>query len=198
MRHKKIQKWLSDRNDGELSEKRKKILEMHLERCVSCRSYGEDLERISEETEKVKLPEVSSSYWEDFTHRLKAKISPISAEERRGKEPLLRWRWAFAAAVSIFVVALGLLLYNTQDITFEEVYLSSFKGSLSKIYQQLGSDKELEEAFNSILLASLAEDLETDRMNAYLDFYEDKHFWENFSQEEIDFLEAVIRKETKL
>ncbi len=198
MRHKKIQKWLSDRKDGELSEKRKKILEMHLERCVSCRSYGEDLERISEETEKVKLPEVSSSYWEDFTHRLKAKISSIPEEERKGKELLLRWRWALAAALSIFVVALGLLLHNTQDNTFQEVYLSSFEGSLYETYQHLGSDPELEEAFNSILLASIAENVEIDRMNTYLDFYEDRHFWENFSEEEIDFLEAAIRKEEKL
>ncbi len=196
MRHKKIQKWLSDQCDGELSGRRKRILEVHLERCALCRSYAENLERIAKETSKIKLPEVSPSYWQDFSSRLKARIS-IPEERGRAEGLFLRWRWALAAAASIFVLAFGLFLYLAQNKIVQETYDFSFEDSFSQIREEIGNDSELEDVFNSILFASIWENLETDRMNIDLDFYGNNFFWENFS-EEISAPGAVIEKETKL
>jgi hypothetical protein len=200
MRHKKIQKWLSDQCDGELSRKKKRILDAHLERCSSCRSYAEGLERIAEETSKIKLPEVSPSYWEDFSSRLKARVSSIPEEIRKGEGLFLRWKWAFATAASLFVLALGLFLYLAHNKkTAQDDYIFSFENSFSQIREEIGDDSELEDVFNSILLASIDENLESDRMNMYLDFYGNTFFWENFSQEEeISVPWAEIEKETRL
>lgn len=198
MRHKKIQKWLSDQCDDELSERKKRILEAHLERCARCRSYAEGIERIAKEASKIKLPEVSPSYWQDFSFRLKAGISSIPEERRRSEGLFLRWRWALAAAASIFILAFGLFLYLAQNKIVQETYDFSFEDSLSQIREEIGNDSELEDVFNSILFASIWENLESDRMNMDFDFYGNNIFWENFSEEEISVPGADIEKETKL
>jgi len=197
MRHKKIQKWLSDQCDGELSERKERILEAHLERCAPCRSYAAILERVARETSKIKLPEVSPSYWQDFSFRLKKRISSIQKGRGRSEGLFLRWKWALAAAASIFVLAFGLFLYLAQNKIVQETYDFSFEDSFSQIREEIGNDSELEDVFNSILFASIWENLETDRMNIDLDFYGNNFFWENFS-EEISAPGAVIEKETKL
>jgi hypothetical protein len=198
MRHQKIQKWLSDQCDGELSRKKKRILDAHLERCSFCRSYAAILERIAEETNKIKLPEVSPFYWEDFSSRLKARVSSIPEEKRKGEGFFLRWKWAFATAASLFVLAFGLFLYLAHNKKIaQEDYIFSFENSFSQIREEIGDDSELEDAFNSILSASIDENLESDKMKMYLDFYEDTFFWENFSEDAISVPWAEIEKEPK-
>jgi hypothetical protein len=199
MRHQKIQKWLSDQCDGELSRRKKRIVDAHLERCSICRSYAAMLERIAEETGKIRWPEVSPSYWNDFSFRLKARVSSIPEEKIRGEGLFLRWKWAFATAASLFVLALGLFLYlaHNKKIAHED-YIFSFENSFNEIREDIGDDSELEGIFNSILLASIDENLERDRMKTYLDFYENTFFWENFSEEEISVPWAEIEKEPKL
>lgn len=199
MRHEKIQKWLSDQSDGELSGKKKRILDAHLEKCSFCRSYAEALERIAGETKKIKWPEGSPSYWEDFSSRLKARVSSIPEEKRKAEGLFLRRKWALATAASLFILAFGLFLYlaHNKKIAQEE-YIFSLENSFNQIREEIGDDSELEDVFNSILLASIDENLESDRMNIYLDFYGDTFFWENFSEEEISVPWTEIEKETKL
>lgn len=197
MECKKIEKWVSDNIDDELSEKKKKILKAHLKRCSSCRSYAKVIERIHNETKSLETPEVSPAYWEEFTSRLKTKISSSLPEKRRGKAPFLRWKWAWAGAGLIFVIVVGLSLYLIQNRAPQEVYIFSFESSLSQIYQEIGNDPELEDFFNSVILDSIGEILEDSEWIISPDIYENPLLWEDLTEEEMRFLESEIKKNAK-
>lgn len=196
MRHKRIQKWLSDSKDRELPGKRRKILGKHLEKCGTCSSYAKDLERIALETRKIKRTEVDPSYWEDFTLRLRAKISSLS-QEKKGAAFFRRWKWAFAAAASVVVIALGLLLYLAQSQSAQETYVFSFEESLNQIYQEIGDDSELEESFNSMILASIGEATQSSGETMRLDLSENPLLWDSLSEEEMGLLESELKKKIK-
>jgi len=195
---KKIEKWVSNNIDGELPEKKKKILEAHLKRCSSCSSYQKIIERIHKETKSLEMPEVSPAYREEFTSRVKTKISFPQPEKRIGAPLFSRWKWAWTAAALIFVIVVGSVLYLTQSRPPQEVYIFSFENSLAQIYQEIGSDSELEDLFNSVILASIGETLEDSGWIIRPDFYEDSLLWDNLTEEEMRFLESEIKKDTKL
>lgn len=194
---KKIQKWISDNIDGELSEKKKKILEEHLKKCASCRSYTRNLERIHNESNSLEMSKVSPAYWEEFNSRLKMKISSFQPEKGKGIPPLLRWKWVWTGAAFIFVIVVGLFLYLTHNRVPQEVYIFSFENSLGQIYQEIDSDSELEDLFNSFILASIGETLGDSGEDIRPGFYESPLFWENFTEEEMEFLESEIKKDAK-
>ena len=196
MECRKIEKWVSNNIDGELSEKKKKILEAHLKKCSSCRSYAKVIQRIHKETKSLETPEVSPVYWEEFTSSLKTKISSSLPEKRRGGALFLRWKWAWVGAGLIFVIVVGLTLYLIQNKAPQEVYIFSFENSLSQIYQEIGSDPELEDLFNSIILASIGETLEDSGWIISPDFYENPLLWENLTEEEMRFFESEIKKDS--
>lgn len=195
---KKIEKWVSNNIDGELPEKKKKILEAHLKRCSSCRSYAKIMERIHKEAKNLEMPEVSPAYREEFVSRIRTKISSAQPEEREGAPLFSRWKWAWTAAALIFVIVVGSILYLTQRRQPQEVYIFSFEDSLAQIYQEMGSDSELEDLFNSVILASLGETLEDSEWIIQPDSYENSILWENITEEEMRFLESEIKKDTKL
>lgn len=195
---KKIEKWVSINIDGELSEKKKKILETHLKKCSSCRSYAKNIQRINKETKSLEMPEVSSAYWEEFPSRIKTKISSLQPEGKGGVPLFLRWKWAWTAAALIFVIVIGLVLYVTLNKPPQEVYIFSFEKSLAQIYQEIGGDTELEDLFNSAILASLGENIEDSEGVMQPDFYEKSIFWENLTEEEMRLIEAEIKKDNKL
>jgi len=198
MRHKEIEKLLSNNIDGELPEKKKKILETHLRKCSSCSSYAENVERIHKEAKNLEKLEVPPAYWEEFTSRIKTEISSAQQEKLRGAPLFLRWKWAWAGAALLFVIVVGLFLYIIQNKTPQEVYVFSFESSLAKIYQEIGSDPELEELFNSVILASIGRTLEDSGWGERPDFYENLILWENLTEEEVKFLESEIKKDAKL
>ncbi len=198
MRHKEIEKLLSNNIDGELSEKKKKILEAHLRMCSSCSSYAENIERIHKEAKSLKKLEVSPVHWEEFTSRIKTEISSVQQEKLRGAPLFLRWKWAWAGAAMLIVIIVGLFLYIIQNKTLREVYVFSFESSLAKIYQEIGSDQELEQLFNSVILASIGETLEDSGWGERPDFYENLILWENLTEEEMRYLESEIKKDNKL
>jgi len=198
VRHKKIEKLLSNNIDGELPEKKKKILETHLRKCSSCSSYAENVERIHKEAKNLEKLEVPPAYWEEFTSRIKTEISSTQQEKLRGAPLFLRWKWAWAGAASLFVIVVGLFLYIIQNKTPQEVYVFSFERSLAKIYQEIGSDQELEQLFNSVILASIGETLEDSGWGERPDFYENLILWENLTEEEMRYLESEIKKDNKL
>jgi len=196
MRHRKIQKWLSDSRDGELSGKRRKILGRHLEKCASCCSYAKDLERITLETRKIKRPEVYPAYWEEFNLKLRAKISSLS-QDKKVVAFFQRWKWAFAAAAIVVVIALGLLLYFTQSQSAQEAYIFSFEDSLNQIYQEIGDDSELEELFNLVIMASIGETIEGSGETMKLNFFGEPLLWDSLSEEEMRLLESELKKNIK-
>lgn len=198
MRCRKIEKLLSNNIDGELPEKKNKILEVHLSKCSSCSSYAENIERLHKQAKNLERLEVSPVYWEEFTSRIKTEISYAQQEKMRGLPLFLRWKWAWAGAVLLFVIVVGLFLYLTQNKTPQEVYVFSFESSLTKIYQEIGSDQELEQLFNSVILASIGETLEDSEWGERPDFHENLILWENLTEEEMKYLESEIKKDNKL
>ncbi|KKM73626.1 hypothetical protein LCGC14_1408560 [marine sediment metagenome] len=198
MRCRKIEKLLSNNIDGELPEKKNKILETHLRKCSSCSSYAENIERIHKQAKNLERLEVSPIYWEEFTSRIKTEISYVQQEKRRGPPQFLRRKWVWAGAAWLFVIVVGLFLYLTQNKTPQEVYVFSFENSLAKIYQEIGSDPELEELFNSVILASLGELLGDSGWGECPDFHENLILWENLTEEEMRYLESEIKKDNKL
>lgn len=198
MRHKKIEKLLSNDIDGELPEKKKKILEAHLRKCSSCSSYAENIRRIHKEAKSLEKLDASPVSWEEFTSRIKTEITSIQQEKLRGAPLFLRWKWAWAGAALLFLIVAGLFLYLTQNKTPQEVYDFSFESSLAKIYQEIASDQELEELFNSIISASIGETLVDSGWGVRPDFYENLILWEDLTEEEMRFLESEIMKDNKL
>lgn len=198
MRKRKIEKWLSDRIDGELSEKKAKILEEFLEKDAACRFYAKDLEKIQEESLRLKAAEVSPAYREEFVSRLRENISSFSSEEKRRRPLFLRWKWAAAATALVFVIALGLSLYLSQQKTVQEAYVISFEDSLARIDQEISDDSELEELFNSVILASLGDMIEYSDGFVGFGLSESPLPWEGLSDEEIKILESELKKNNKL
>jgi hypothetical protein len=198
MKHKKIERLLSNNIDEELPEKKKRILEAHLRKCSSCSSYAENIQRIHKEAKSLEKLEVSPVHWEEFTSRIITEISSAQQEKTRGAPPFLRWKWAWAGAAMLIVIVVGLFLYLIQNKTTQEAYIFSFENSLAKIYQQIGSDPELEELFNSVISASIGETLEDWGWGERPDLYENLILWENLTEEEMRFLESEIKKDTKL
>ncbi len=198
MRCRKIEKLLSNNIDGELPEKKKKILEAHLRKCSLCSSYAENIERLHKQAKNLERLEVSPIYWEEFTSRIKTEISYAQQEKMRGLPLFLRRKWAWAGAGLLFVVVVGLFLYLTQNKAPQEVYVFSFESSLAKIYQEIGSDPELEELFNSVILASLGELLGDSGWGERPDFHENLILWENLTEEEMRYLESEIKEDNKL
>ncbi len=198
MRCRKIEKLLSDNIDGELSEKKNKILKTHIRKCSLCSLYAENIERLHKQAKNLERLEVSPVYWEEFTSRIKTEISYAQQEKMRGSPLLLRWKWAWAGAALLFVIVVGLFFYLTQNKTPQEAYVFSFESSLVKIYQEIGSDQELEQLFNSVILASIGETLEDSGWDERPDFYENLILWENLTEEEMRYLESEIKKDNKL
>lgn len=198
MRCRTIEKWLSDRIDGELSEKKIKALEVHLERCSSCRSYAAALEIIQDEARRVQKPVVDPFYWEKFTSRLKADLSSQKQGKRLEQPFAKRWRWAGAGAALTLLIVLGLYFLRFSEKPAPKVYVFSYEESLNQIYQEIGRDPELENMFNLVVLASIGESLEEPEWRDSTGFQDNPLLWENLSEEELKLIESEIKKEEKI
>ena len=194
----KIEKLVSNNIDGELPEKKKKILEAHLKGCSSCRSYAKTIERIHEETKNLEMPEVSPAYREEFASRVKTRITSLQPEKGIRLPLFSRWKWAWTAAALAFVIVVGSVLYLTKSRQPQEMYIFSFENSLAQIYQEIGNDSELEDLFDSVILASIGETLEDSGGIIGPDSYESSILWENLTEEEMRFLESEIKKDPEL
>lgn len=196
MRCEKVKKWISDKLDGELSEERKKLLEAHFHRCEGCRLYAENLEKIQKNARSLEVPNIFPDYWKDFDFRLKTKISSCEQDESRRVPFFLGWKWILASAALIFVFFLS-FFYLARIKTPQEVYILSFEDTFEQIYNEISSDPELEELFNSVILASLDENVDDFSRIIRSEFYETSLFWEGVTEEEMDFLEIEIKKDNK-
>lgn len=197
MKCKKIEKWLSDGLDGELSKKKDILLRGHLEECSECRLYLQNLERIQEETGKLETPDLSPAYWKEFTSRLEEKLLDIPPEKR--PVPLLSsWRkWAWVGA-SLFVgIAASVIFFMFRGGEAPDVYTFTFEDSVSRLYQQIGDNQDLEQYFNVLLLNSIEEDCGTSGLEHRPNFYNDPLLWENITEEEMNYLASEIKKEIK-
>ena len=197
MRCKKIEKWISDRIDGELSKEKEGLLEDHLERCASCRSYAASIEKLQDEAVSLEKPEASPSFWEGFASRLKSNLASSKQGEKEERPLALRWNWVWSGVALLAVVVVGLYLLFFRSQMPQEMYVFSIENSLARIYQEIGDDPELEELFNSVVLASIGESLEDSEWRERPDFLENLLLWEDLTEEEMKFIESEIKKDVK-
>jgi hypothetical protein len=193
MRCEKIEKWLSDKIDEELSERQKRILKSHLEKCSSCQAYIRDLEKIQIEARSLENPELSPDDWIAFTSRLQRSLSSLKSEKKVTFPFFVRWRWQAAGVALIAVIALGLLLLFYPSRALPELHVFSFEESFSQIYKEIGRDQDLEEMFNSILLVSIGENLMDSGGDKAPAFHKDFYF-DNFIDEEMKWIVNEIEK----
>lgn len=193
MRCQKIEKWLSDRIDGELSKEKEELLEDHLERCPACRSYAASIEKLQDEALSIKDSETSAAFWEGFASKLKANLKSFQQEKKERKPLALGWKWVWSGA-ALLAVVVGVYLIFFQSPQPQEMYVFSLENSLARIYQEIGNDSELEELFNSVIMASIDESLEDSEWRESPDFEENLLLWEDLTEEELKFIESEIKK----
>jgi len=197
MKCKKIEKWISDNIDGELSERNKNKVEEHLQKCSLCRSYRVGLEKIHRTAKNLDSEKVSPDYWKDFPLKIKARLSSLTPEKRKPGPFAPWWKWAWIGAGLILVVFIGLFLFYFKAKPEQEVYVFSYEDSLQRISQEIGSNSELEDIFNLVILASIGESLEESRREIVPDFFDLSSFLEDLTEEELIFLGSEIKKGVK-
>jgi thiol-disulfide isomerase/thioredoxin len=198
-----MEKWISDRIDGKLSEKKRIVLDAHLTGCASCRAYEEHLEKIQDEARSLAAKAVAPEYWQASVVRLQAKLKAVAdggQKSRYHQSPAFfpPARWAWIGAASLLVVALGLYVVFFRAGTPQEVYPYSYEETVNSIYREIGNNTDLEKEFNSALQASINEHAGEVAGEVNHLVYGNSFFLESLSEEEIKLLDSEIKKELKL
>lgn len=197
MKCKKIEKWLSDLIDGELSERKKKEVGDHLQECSLCRSYQEKLERIQTTVKEVDFGRVAPDYWEEFPSRIRDRVSSFKPRHKERRPLAWGWQWAWVGAALLLVIFMGLYVMHLLPRAEQEVYAFSLEDSLEQVFQEIGENEELADLFNMALLAAIEETLgETEK--EILPGLEGLSFpEEELTEEELIQLDSEIKKEIK-
>ncbi|MGD8540277.1 MAG: zf-HC2 domain-containing protein [Candidatus Aminicenantes bacterium] len=200
MRCKSVEKWISDSLDKDISERKKSHIEKHVTRCPSCRAFRENILLLEKEARTIAIAEVSHDYKQEFSLRLKSKILSLEEKEKKVALPFLKQRWvlvssAFVLAAIMMSVFLLILPEKVQEMEF---YAFSFGDAVEEIYREIGEDIELERAFNSQILASIDDLLNSSAWTEQQRTEEDFFLWEDLTDKDLEFLESAIKKETKL
>jgi len=197
MKCKEIEKWLSDMIDGELSEKKRKKVEGHLQKCSLCRAYQEQLERIQTTGKEVDYGRVAPDYWEGFPARIKARISSFRPRQRERSPFAWVWRWAWVGAALILVIFIGLYFAYFQARGGQDVYVFSFEDSMAQVFQEIGENSELADLFNTVILASI-EELLGETEGEIIPVLETLSFpEEELTEEELIYLDSEFKNEIK-
>ena len=187
MKCQQIEQWLSDSIDGAIPGKRKAIIEIHLETCSACRTFRDQIEQIDEEARKMDAPEVSPEQSREFSLRLRSTLIEMEEGKNKGVLHAFRNKWVFVPA-SVIMVSLFVLIfvfYERKDFQAEESYVFSFGNAVEEIYQDIGGDMALQEAFHSLVSASLNEMLAPPDLVEILGWEDDLFLWEELSEEEL-------------
>ena len=197
MRCQKIEKWVSDCADGAISKRKKAKIEAHIEVCSACRTFRNQIEQIDEEARKMDVPEVSPEQSRDFSSRLRSALVEIEEGKNRGVLHAFRNKWVFIPASAI-MVSLFILIFVCDDkgnFQEEESYVFSFGNIMEEIYRDMGNDPALQEAFHSLVSASLNEMLAPPDWDETSGWEDDVFFWEELSEEELGNLKPAIKKD---
>ncbi len=155
----KNEKKISDLLDGRLSEKQKSILGNHISRCPGCREYKNQLLVLNSKVKEIEKQKFSKDFEREFSIRLKNRL--LNEQKRKYRHPGFE-KWAYGTAG--FIIVLFLVLYfvvlQPASIQSEGYYVLSFEDAIGDLYGEIENDAELEELFNTIILASLTEALE--------------------------------------
>jgi hypothetical protein len=200
MKCQQIERWLSDSVDGAISKKEKAIIEAHIETCPACRTFRNQIQKINEEAKNLDAPEVSPAQGREFVSRLRSALIEIGKEKNKGVLHVFRNKWVFVPA-SVILVSLFILIfvfYEKRDFQYEEFSVFSFGNAVEEIYQDIGSDLVLQQAFNSLVSASINEMLITAELDETLNLEDGLLLWEEFSEEGLGNLESQIKKDRNL
>jgi hypothetical protein len=197
MKCEKIQRWLSDSIDGEIPKGKKAEIEAHLDSCPSCRVFLNQITLIDVEVKNLEVPEQSPPHSAEFTSKLRSAIAEQEDKSEDGILHVFRKKWVFVPA-SVFLVTLFILIfvfYEKGDFQDEELYVFSFGKAVEEIYQDMGSEMTLQEAFHSLVSASINEMLITADWDERLNWEDDLLLWEEFSEEEMGIFEKEIKRD---
>ena len=197
MKCEKIRKWLSDKIDGELPEGKEKKVEEHLHKCSECRAYWNTIERIHQLAIGLPQEEASPEYWEELPAKVKHKLSSLKSSvlKRKTRFFIWKWNWAWITVGVILVIFTGFFLFTFRTQPVQEEYVFSFEETLEKVYQEIGENKEFENIFNLVILASIGEALgepEEEIIPENNDLYS---FLEEITKEELNVLDSEMKKE---
>ena len=78
----RFEKWISDALDGDLPEKKKRKLAIHLNSCSHCRGYKNRIAVLHNETGNLGEEKLAPEYWEGFSGRLHAQL--VEADKETG------------------------------------------------------------------------------------------------------------------
>jgi len=203
MKCRKFGKWISDGIDGRLSTEHQAILEAHLRECTACRSCRERLEKIQKDSKAHSHPELSPGYWRDSLLRLrKALEAREQAKPKAWPGKVLSFftkrRWAWAGAAGLFIAALGLIFFFSRTPSSQEMFAFSFRDTLNGIDLEIGNNPELEKEFNSAIQNSIYDHLGEMKGMINPFHYENPLFLESLDEEDLQILDAALRKELKL
>jgi hypothetical protein len=197
MKCQQIEQWLSDSVDGAISKKKKTLIEAHIATCHACRVFRDQIEQINEEAKSLDVPAVSPAQSREFSSRLRSALIEIEEEKNKGVLHVFRNKWVFVPA-SVIMISLFILIfvfYEKGDFQYEEFYVFSFGNAVEEIYQEMGSELVLQQAFNSLVSASINEMLITADWDETLNLEDDLLLLEEFSEEELGNLEPEIKKD---
>ena len=102
------------------------------------------------------------------------------------------------AFVLVGILVSGILLLLPDRTQEMELYVFSFGDAVEDIYREIGENIELERAFNTQILASIDNLISPVSWTEEQSRQDDIFLWEDFSEEELKFLESAIKKEKKL
>ncbi|UCE41997.1 MAG: zf-HC2 domain-containing protein [Candidatus Aminicenantes bacterium] len=197
MKCRQIEQWLSDSVDGAISEKKKAIIESHITTCPACLAFQDQIEKINEEARNLDALEMSPAQSREFSSRLKSALIEMEEGQSQGVLHAFRNKWVFVPA-SLIMISLFILIfvfYEKGDFQDEEFYVFSFGNAVEEINRDMGNDLILQEAFHSLVSASINEMLITADWDEMLIWEGEFFFWEEFSEEELGNLEPEIKKD---
>jgi hypothetical protein len=183
--------------DGEMSKEIKAKIEAHLDTCPACRAFRDQIVKINGEMRSLEVPEVSPAQSLEFVTRLRSTISELEEKKENGILHLFRRKRVFVPA-SVIMISLFILIfvfYDRGDFQDEEFYVFSFGNAVEEIYQDIGSDLVLQQAFNSLVSASISKMLITADWDDMLNFEDDLLLWEEISEEEPGNLGPETKKD---
>jgi hypothetical protein len=198
MKCSKAEKWISDRVDGALPAGREGLLQSHLSTCPSCRDHARQILRLVEEVGALYPDEAGIFDGKDFSSRLRNKLSLSESSEPKVFQTGRRqvWRWAAASASLLLILGLQLLFKTDSSADmWANLYPYSYESTLSEISWEIQQDRRLEDIFNSLILASIEEELDEDEVDIYGGYIGGSFLLEDLSDEDLKILEEELKKD---
>lgn len=186
--------------DKDLSERKKILIGKHVKHCPRCRAFRDNILLLEEEAKNIEIAEVSQIYQQQFASRLKSKIMSLEDKEKKEALSFFKQKWVLASSAFIMVAILGavILLFLARHEQEVEFFAFSFSDAIEEVYWEIGDDIELERAFNSQILTSINDLLSPSAWTEIQRVEDDLFLWDDLTDEELQFLESEIKKETKL